>query len=86
MLLWGSIAICAREGLGTYSADGTSTAIGELVGRVLVSWDAIVVDGGSGWVRSNWSKTRVDTLRIGGDFGSVGVGLAKLVFLLQQIT
>jgi hypothetical protein len=48
MLLWGSIAICAREGLGTSSADGTFTAIGELVGRVLVSWDAIVVDGGSG--------------------------------------
>jgi len=36
-------------------------------------------------VKSNPLETRIDRLRIGGDFGSIGVGLVKPIFLLQQI-
>jgi hypothetical protein len=47
MLLWSSMATCVREGLGTSSEDGAFTTTCELWGG-LVSWDATVVDGGSG--------------------------------------
>ncbi len=49
MLLWGSMAICAREGLGTSNEDGVFTATCESMGEWgSISWDATVVDGGSG--------------------------------------
>jgi len=48
MLLWGSMAICAKEGFGTSSVGGAFTIIGEFMGGGSVSWDANVVDGGSG--------------------------------------
>jgi hypothetical protein len=74
MLLWSSMATCAREGLGTSIEDGVFTATCESVG---VSWDATIVDGGSGWVRSNPSETKVDTWKLGGDYSSIGDGVGK---------
>ncbi len=78
------MAICAREGLGISNKDGAFNATSESRAGGSISWDAIVVDGGSGWIRSKPSDTRVDTLRIGGCLVQLGVGLAKRAFLLQQ--
>ncbi len=46
-------------------------------GGGLVSWDATIVDGGNGWVRNNPSEKRVDTLKVGGHFGSIRGGVGK---------
>ncbi len=82
MLLWGSMAACAREGLGTSSEGGVFTVISESVRGGSISWDATIIDGGSSWVRNNPSKTRVNILKVGGDFGSIRVGLAQPTILL----
>jgi hypothetical protein len=50
-----------------------------------VSWDVNVVDGGNGWVKSNPFGTRVDTLRVGGDFDSIGGGFGKTCFSVATI-
>ncbi len=82
MLLWGSMAACAREGLGTSSEGGVFTVISESVRGGSISWDATIVDGGNGWIRNNLLEIIVDILRVGGDFGSIGVGLAQPTILL----
>jgi len=52
MLLWGSMAICAREGFGTFNEASAFIAISESIrggrGGGSISWDATIVDGGSG--------------------------------------
>jgi hypothetical protein len=42
------MAICAREGLGISNKDGAFNATSESRAGGSISWDAIVVDGGSG--------------------------------------
>ncbi len=82
IFLWNSMATCAREGLGTSSEDGAFiTTCESMVGRS-ISWDAIVVDGDSGWIRNNPSKTKVDTLSVGGDFSSIGSEVSKTNFFV----
>ncbi len=71
------MAICAREGLGISNKDGAFNATSESRAGGSISWDAIVVDGGSGWVINNPFEKRVDTLRVGGDFDSIGGGDSK---------